>query len=468
MPQLPLALYSRSGNEQQPLAVSHHQRRASILLCNEAAHDLGIRPGISVAAARALAHGLIIKPRDELAEAEALNSLAAWAYQFSSQVSLCPPYELLLEVEGSFLLYGGHERLISRLRSGLAELGYKAWLASAPTPLSARSLARCNSEQHIETLSRLTAVLAPLPVSVLDWGQASLDRLAGIGVRRLGDLLRLPRAGLARRFGKESVLYLDRMLGRCPHPQPLYSPPDTFRRNLVLPAEVEQAQALLFALQRLLMEMCGWLQGLGAAVLKVDIRLEHHQRTATPLSIDVHRPSRDAGQFTALLRERLESLQLVLPVVAVELCAGELLQQDARSQALFAECDRSEQVDLLDRLRARLGVDAVTGISAVAEHRPERAWQYSDPGSSQENSNGQRRPLWLLSVPRPLKTINGRPQLQGELRLQSSCERIEAGWWDGEDVARDYYIATTMAGSAYWVYHELTGNRGWYLQGVFE
>jgi hypothetical protein len=35
-------------------------------------------------------------------------------------------------------------------------------------------------------------------------------------------------------------------------------------------------------------------------------------------------------------------------------------------------------------------------------------------------------------------------------------------------VARDYYIATNPAGSSYWVYRELTGGQGWYLQGVFE
>lgn len=468
MPQLPLALYSRSCSEQQPLAVSHYERRAGILLCNAAAQRLGVRPGISVAAARALSHELVVKPRDEAAEERALNSLAAWAYQFSSQVSLHPPYELLLEVRGSLLLYDGYERLVSRLRSGLADLGYKAWLASAPTPLGARSLARCNSEQYIETRARLAAVLAPLPVSVLDWGQASLDRLEGIGVRKLGDLLRLPRAGLARRFGKESVLYLDRMLGRCAHPQSLYSPPDTFERRLELPAEIEQAQALLFALQRLLVEMCGWLQGLGAGILKVTVNLRHRQRQVTRLSIGVHKPCRDALQFTALLRERLEGLQLDMPVTAVEVCAGDLLRQDAGSRDLFDNNDKADPVDLLDRLRARLGVAAVTGISAVAEHRPERAWQYSDPGNSEKSSSGQERPLWLLSVPRPLRAIDGRPQLQGELKLRPDIERIESGWWDGQDVARDYFIATTVAGSVYWVYRELGGDRGWYLQGVFE
>ena len=190
-----------------------------MLFCNAAARERGVQPGISVAAARALAHDLVVRPRNHRAEQQALQGLAAWAYQFSSQLSLYPPDELLLEVQGSFSLFGGRAALFSNVRAGLVELGYSAWLASAPTPLAALSLARCDSQQSVDTLQCLHTALAPLPVSVLDWEQVLLDRLDGIGIRRLGDLLRLPRDGLVRRFGPQSLLYIDRLLGHCPHPQ---------------------------------------------------------------------------------------------------------------------------------------------------------------------------------------------------------------------------------------------------------
>ncbi len=468
MPQLPLDVFSRSGNEQQPLAVSHNRRRASVLLCNLAAHARGVRPGMSVAAARALTHDLIVQPRDFKAEQAALHTLASWSYQFSAQVSLYPPCELLLEVQGSFMLFGGWAVLLDKIRAGLNELGYMTRLASAPTPLAALSLARCNSEQHINTPHQLAAALAALPVSVLDWEESLIDRLDGMGVRRLGDLMRLPRDGLARRFGQQSLLYLNRMLGLCPHPQALYQPPQIFERRLQLPAEVEEAQALLFVLQRLLLELCGWLIGQGAGVQRVDISLWHRQHQVTQLALGIQSPSRNAAQLTILLRERLERLELQSPVIEVELYAGETVRLDARSQDMFDHNSKPEQINLLDCLRARLGDQAVTGISAVAEHRPEYAWRYSDPGDSKKTCGGQQRPLWLLPVPRPLKTRDGRPQLQGDLQLVSSRERIESGWWDQREVARDYFIATNPAGSSYWIYRELTGERGWYLQGLFE
>ena len=421
-----------------------------------------------VTAARALVHGLVVHAIDRKAGQEALCSLADWAFQFSSRVSLYPPYALLLEVQGSFTLFGGQATLLKNLRTGLAALGYKTRLAGAPTPLAAFGLARCGSGQMIAAQHQLAAALAPLPVSALDWEQDLLDRLDGMGVRRLGDVLRLPRDGLARRLGQQSLLYLDRMLGRCPDPQELYQPVQEFKRHLQLASEVEQAQALLFVLQRLILELCGWLQGQGGGVQSFTVRLLHRERRHTDLCIGMHRESRDAGQFTALLRERLERLELQQPVSEIELCAGQAVKLDARSLDLFEKADAQEQIDLLDRLRARLGDKAVQGLSAIAEHRPEYAWSYSEPGVSRKDSRDQHRPLWLLSVPRQLETRGGCPHWHGRLKLQASRERIESGWWDGRDIARDYFIATNPSGSCYWVYRELAGERRWYLQGVFE
>lgn len=421
-----------------------------------------------VAAARALAHELSVCCRDRKAEAGALHSLAAWAYQFSSQVSLYPPCALLLEVRSSLTLFGGYTALLDCIRAGLGGLGYQTRLAAAPTPLAAYSLACCESEQHIETRSALAGALAPLPVSVLDWEQVQLDRLHGMGVRRLGDLLRLPRDGLARRLGPDSLLYLDRMLGRQPDPQVLYQPPQRFERHLQLPAEIVHTSALLFALQRLILELCGWLQGQGAAVQELEVRLWHREQAITRLTIGVQRKSRDAEQLLVLLRERLQRVELQHPVVEVGLCVKRLLPLDAQSMDLFGATREARQVDLLDRLRARLGAEAVRGLSAVAEHRPEYAWRYSEPGQAEQPVNGQQRPLWLLPVPRRLKTDGGWPCLQGRLELQHSRERIESGWWDGQAVARDYFIAESPSGSRYWIYRELDGERRWFLQGMFE
>jgi protein ImuB len=468
LPQLALEIFARGGDDRQPLAVSDDGRRASVLACNTAALRAGVRPGMAVAAARALQHEMVVCPRQCHAEQDALNALAAWAYQFSAQVSLYPPNALLLEIRASFTLFGGRDALLRRLREGLDALGYSAQLAGAPTPLAALALARCDCEHSVEYAHQLPGALAPLPISVLDWEQKRLDRLDGIGVRRLGELFRLPRDGLGRRFGPDSVDYLDRLLGRRADPQTLYQPPLAFERRLQLPSEVHNAQALLFALQRLLHELCGWLQGQGGAVQRIRIDLLHREGKCTDIELGAQHESRDAEQWATLLRERLQRLQLEQPVTDVKLHTEHILRRDAKTTDLFGPAPQQNHVDLLDRLRARLGDDAIHGISAVADHRPEYAWRYSEPGQGAQTINGQRRPLWLLPVPRRLRTENGRPCLQGCLQLQQDRERIESGWWDGNDIARDYFIARSESGSQYWIYRELDGERRWFLQGVFE
>jgi protein ImuB len=59
------------------------------------------------------------------------------------------------------------------------------------------------------------------------------------------------------------------------------------------------------------------------------------------------------------------------------------------------------------------------------------------------------------------------PTLQGALELKAGPERIEAGWWDGEEVRRDYYVAANARGETFWIYREHRDASAWYLHGVF-
>ena len=148
---------------------------------------------------------------------------------------------------------------------------------------------------------------------------------------------------------------------------------------------------------------------------------------------------------------------------------------------------------LVERLRARLGTDAVYGIQAVPEHRPESAWEKGDillfpetgdiplfhrpdsvaamkkenvPFSGKRRMSPFPRPLWLLAEPQPL---DGRehPRYEGRLEFEEGPERIESGWWDGRDVRRDYYVARTAGGMRLWVFRERRAEGRWFLHGVF-
>jgi protein ImuB len=472
LPRLPLDVFSRGGPASGPQAVVEPGRTSAqrILLCNDKAACRGVRPGMAVAAAQALLDDLQLVPRDPSRERIALEQLAAWAMRYTSVVSLAPPQALLLEIGGSLSLFGGLERLQAQVHDELQGLGYGIATAVAPTPLAALWLARHQGDAVVVEHKRaLTQVLAAIPLARLELDRGLQKSLRGMGLRVLGDLLRLPRDGLARRLGKDLLQDLDRALGRLPDPRTPFVPPACFHEQLALPAEVEEVEALLFAVQRLVSGLAGRLQGCGGGVQQLELRLMHRHQRVTSVSINLAAPARDGARMLALVRERLEHSSLVAPVLEVALLAERILPFAESNRDLFARRGEQEEdwTALLERLHARLGEEAVRGLYAVAEHRPERAWCDDVPGQTRTVPRFAPRPIWLLPVPLPLEARGNRPHFHGALELEPGRERIESGWWDGNDVARDYFVARNPHGVRLWLFRELRGSRGWYLHGIF-
>ncbi|MBK1630330.1 hypothetical protein CKO31_06120 [Thiohalocapsa halophila] len=429
----------------------------------------------------------------------ALGRLAAWAYGFSDQVSLVPPAALVLEAGRSLKLFGGAAALRRRVLEGVTGLGWRARCVLAPTPAAALVLAGAGAETGIVAdHAALRRSLAALPVAALDFTAAELDDLQRMGIVCVAELLRLPRAGLAERLGIARLQQLERLLGERPDPRRAYVPPARFRAALELPAEVPDAPALAFACRRLIDELVGMLYARQAGVQRLDWRFHHADGPPTRLTLGSAAPARDPQHWLALLRERLDRLRLAAPVQAIAVSSEQLRPLAPADTELFPRDTGASVPDpaLLDRLRARLGPAAVQGFAAVADHRPERAWRACEPqltaappgrappagagrgraarkGSDNPappgTATGERRdrPLWLLAAPAALELRGGRPWLDGPLDLGAGCERIDTGWWDGFQVARDYYVARTADGERLWIYRELRGAGGWFLHGIF-
>jgi protein ImuB len=428
----------------EPWAVTENR---SVLACNAAAEASGVRPGSSLAAAWALAPQLQALARDAAAEGEALEAIAT-SCQFTPQVSLEPPQGVLLEVEGSLRLLGGAGRLMARLRSGIADLGFEALLAAGPTARAALWLARGAGE-----------TLEALPVGVIDPAPEVHGLLRQIGIRTLGELMRLPRAGVAARFGQRLLDDLDRALGRMPEPRAFFLPPERFSAKLELPAPVLEAERVLFAARRLLAQLEGFLAARQAGVRGFTLSLLHRGAPPTAIEVGFAAPRRDAEHCLRLLRERLDAIALVSPAEAIRLEASGLAPLAGATSDLLGDA-RSEAEDwerLTERLQARLGGALVHGLAVHPEHRPERAWRATgagDKAAAAEAPPGPR-PLWLLEPPRRIE--------EGDFVLLAGPERIESGWWDGDDVVRDYFIAARGASLA-WIYR---AREGWFLHGLF-
>lgn len=456
----------------EPFAVAEGLQ---VLACDGKAWHRGVRPGLSVPAAQALSQRLIVRPRDAAAETEALLGLAAWARQFTPAVALEFPDMLLLEIGGSLKLLGGLPAIEARLQRELEAMGFSIRFACAPTARAAgwMAIAANTSNAGSCTPESLAATVAALPTTVLP--PVAQEGLQAAGAATLGEVLALPRDGLARRFGQSLLDELDRALGRLPEARSFFQPPRRFHAGIELPMEVHQAQALLFAGRRLLLQLTGYLGACACGVQSLDIRLTHRQ-SATTLTLGLLAPSRDAGHLTLLLRERLDRLVLGEAVQALSVTAEDLLPLPGENAPLFAgdaaiPGTHSEAAwqQLVDRLRSRLGRQAVSGLAPAADHRPEHGSIASEPGTRQLPLQFNERPFWLLPVPRPLSEIDATPHCDGPLELLAGPERIESGWWDGEEALRDYFIARSPHRSLLWIYRERHPARlgQWYLHGLF-
>src|SRR5579883_630312 len=411
-----------------------------------------------------------------------LERLGARAQRLTPRVSLDPPDGLLLEVKGSLHLFGGVEGLGREMAGECSRLRMPCMLALAPTPLAALALARAGRKlgappsrtgapaalAAITDPAQLVGKLSPLPLTTLRWPQDTLDRLARIGVRTIGEALRLPRAGFARRFGTAQLQTLDRLVGRASDLKDRFEVRARFRRRRELIYELESHAALLAVLEPLLEELGDFLTARQCGVSTLECRLRHRTVPPSRCVLRLAAPLADPAQLSALLAERLGSLVLPEPVRSCELRSGPLVSRVLASGGLWQPGEHgggasAQAPELIERLRARLGPEAVYGLERVEDYRPEASWKVREPvmTASAARSGWQNgpvrnvvdhRPLWLLPAPRLLNEREGLPYRRGPLRLLGEAERIETGWWDGRDVARDYYTAVDLRGARLWVF----------------
>lgn len=466
LPRLPLEARGGEDDAAPPRVIV--DRAGRVVQASRGAAEHGVAPGMPLNAALALCPDLAPLARDETAETAALARLAAWAGAFTSLVSLVPPAGLLLEIRGSLRLFGGLEALRQQVRAALAATGHAGRDAVAPTPLAALWLARAGDDEAVTDPAMLAGRIGRLRVAVTGWPESTLAILRGLGVASLAECLRLPRDGFARRLGRGPLADLDRALGRLPDPRPAFRPPPRYRGARELAAETVDTVRLARALDGLFAELEGFLRTRQRAVDRLTIGFTHLRRPASVLQLGLAAPALEAAHFASLLAERLERFALSAPVIGVTLAAepGEAFAPAA--VGLFGdEADTGAGLRLVERLRARLGPEAVHGLCPLDEHRPEHAWRVAEPGDGGYTISPPRqpRPGWLLESPRPLPTRDGRPWHEGPLVPESGPERLETGWWDGEDIARDYWIVRARGGARLWVFRERSGR--WFLHGIF-
>ena len=477
LPNLPL---EACGSGDDALAIVEEQHGIHrVLQVDSVAAATGIMPGQSANAALALLPTLRLEERSPVREQQVLEALATWLERFSSFVSIADKNVLLLEIAGSLRLFGGLPSLRQTISKDLAAKGFSAAMAIAPTPLAATWLARAGRRSCIRAEENLGPAIRQLPLSCLDWPAGQCESLVGMGISTVGDCLRLPREGFARRFGAKRLLELDRALGHLPDPRDSWRAPERFCADYEMTEEQSDRELLLRICHELLLSHEQFLLGRQLGTQRLCFSFFHLKSSATELHLGSAFADRCAMRWFDLLKIRFESVRLPEAVIAVRLQSGlsQPLQAETAGLCFDNKAGRLRHrfsiAQLAERLVARIGDHSVNALAMVAEHRPEYAWSQQNPlsdwsASTLTTGDSTKRPLWMLPEPALLPAEGAYPLYQGcRLRLLDGPERLETGWWDEQGIARDYYTAINGAGMHLWVFRNRQRTPSWYLHGIF-
>lgn len=452
--------------------------------------------------------------------------LGSWALQFSPRVVWLEE-AWLLEVSCTLRLWGGMAGLLDGIHTRWVSLkaGGRLCVSAGPSALATLALWRQGRWLRLSPADRTTLqtgsmALWDLPLHTLTAARPHVPVLSRLGIRTWGQLFRLPRAGVARRWGDGLLLALDQALGHVPEQHRWLVLPPAFEQVVECPQSAETAAALMPLVMELLARLQVWLRQGHWGVQAVRWAWTHDTRRDVPrlggFDLRIARATQAVDHLQRLTAEHLSRHHLLAPVRALSLktldhvpWVSESADWLAPSQTAGLQASPMEWSDLLERLAARLGAEAVVQWQTSAGHWPDAWLQEQPPGAASAAGGGRwppgfplsLLPTWLLACPQPLRMQGHRPCYQGPLELLIGPQRSEQTHWPQPAVEahsgaspkrdagqprpspsseatprasqRDYFVARSPRAGLLWVFRCAPPPEGpvttplWFLHGVF-
>lgn len=523
----------------QPLAVVEERQNMQVISSlNGAAQGRGLQVGQPVRDAHAICPGLMTHPRSAAGETRFLEALQRWAGKFSPWVAPEDDDALVVDLTGCAHLFGGEAALMQVVEEDCTDLGLTVLLGLADTRGAAWALARFaghaassdRSGDAIDQEARATrsragkrrhwirggaapsipakpadvvriaepgqtySALSPLPIAALRLEPEMTAQLGRLGLRRVGDLLGQPRAALARRFGRGLVLRLDQAMGSAPEPVSPAKPPDHFVVRMTLSEPIGLAEDVMAGIDRLLPRLCNALETQGKGARRVRLEAYRSDHAVEAVEVGLARPSFDPHRIRPLLEMKIDEIDAGFGIDMLRLVAAQVepvhdvqavghLQAGAAVRARLAQANALD--DLIGRLGARVGLDAIRRMHPASSHIPEKSHKilsaaWSEPHEGPWPAPPNPRPL-LMWQPEPVHAP-AVPQMPDRFRWRGrdltrlraiGPERIAPEWWlddpNWRTGTRDYWVTDTKDGQRLWLFFGHGGGMspGWFCQGSF-
>jgi protein ImuB len=435
------------------------------------AHALGVRVGQTVAAARAKCAGLHVRVLVESAVRTALARVAEVALAFGPSAAFDAARDVVwLEVGGCAHLHGGEHRLALALDERVRAAGYECRVAISDGPRIASAVARL-SPRALGHLAPVVVVpegqgaiaIRELSVEALDLADDDVVWLRDLGLRTCADLQRMPRRSLGTRLGARTKDVMQLLNGEDAAPIDAWRPPEVPEERVELEWGATSVEALGFVVRALCDRLAVRLEGRAMAASRIGLALSLDRALlgegASPASafelalpVPVVRP----GDLFAVVRTRLEHIELPAPVLAVTLRALELSPATSRPLDFFAPEPKAARAlgPLVAELVADLGPDSVGTLALVDTWSPEERTRLAPlglapPASPAGGLDARDVASWQTLTLEPSRLV--RPSRRpldafGDRWLIARFEAVEwwrrgmqrrdfCGAWDGSNVA---------------------------------
>jgi protein ImuB len=494
----------QSRDPDSPLAVAGKRGNSELIVAvDDAAAARGLRPGLALAEARAMHPDLAVVAEDAAADTRLREALADWCMRYTPLVAVAAPDGILLDIAGCAHLFGGERALADDLQARLSRHGFACRVGVAGTIGAACAAAHFRPGLYPSGTER--EWLAELPLAALRLDGETVSALARVGLKHIGDILDLPRAPLAARFGARLLRQLDRALGheREPLTPRLPVAPYVTEQSFVEP--IAREEDVLAVVERLAGRLQGALERNGDGARQIELTLFRTDGAVRRIGAGTSRPLRDPRAIRALFVERLAALADALdPGFGFDLArlSAAVVEPCPPEQTGFDSTEDGPELDrLVDRLSARLGSRRVSRLVAHDSHVPELAAatvpaQAAPAATGWEDFRAYRaeaglpaRPLRLLTRPEPIEAIatvpDGPPirfrwrRAMHEVIAAEGPERIDESWWTADSCegascsasTRDYFRVEDQSGLRFWLfrlglYHAVESPR-WFMHGLF-
>ncbi|MFI3273580.1 Y-family DNA polymerase [Vibrio sp.] len=468
-------LGSNEESHEQPIIIVD-EKDHRVLQANQAALDSGITLEMGLGSAAALFHNLHVHPYSIELEKNKLKEIAQWAYLVTSDMALLPPNGLLIKASNMLSFYDGLDNYWHELKNHLEALNIQFSFATGYSPLSAILLGKQAINQATNNVQHMKTWINQQALSSSELPPKQVERLNRVGINIVEDLLKLPLQEVARRFDIDLVNYVGRLNGQFKHPIDFYHPPESFQQYLELLFDIENILFIEKPLLKLLNQLECFLKLRDRVAFELTLTL--HLRDKDDHHVSFYSAQGDylASKWANLTHLTLESLKLTAPVQGLTLSLTRHGEPQMAYHDLFdGNTGTLAALDLLSLLQAKLGQACIQTPKIQQDPRPEKANQYSIPTLS-HTTKKRRDPQELNQQTTATNSINQqrlRPSillpepeaLTESVTLSQGPERIVSGWWDGEKIIRDYFIAHGENGRWLWVFR--TPDKQWFLHGLF-